>query len=126
MIQLSLKLLLSNRGEEENFSLRLPRMGKYTAIENPFCNLQRRYSGILSSGYYLDHMRSAEDHYKKDPLKVVSSAQKNGVLGGEAAMWCEYVSNENLDSRIWPRMVAIAERCFLSPHHTQQASLTEI
>jgi hexosaminidase len=72
------------------------------------------YRGILSSGYYLDLMSPASAHYAVDPLSGaaadLSDAQKQNILGGEACMWAEYVSPENVDSRIWPRMAAIAER----------------
>ncbi len=71
------------------------------------------YTGILSAGYYLDHMDSAADHYRVDPLpagNTLTPAQAARILGGEACMWGEYVDAENIDSRIWPRTAAIAER----------------
>ena len=75
---------------------------------------QLGYSGILSSGYYLDHIEPASVLYMVDPLEKESAAlsaqEKSRVLGGEACMWAEYVSPENVDSRIWPRTAAIAER----------------
>ncbi len=79
------------------------------------------YRGLLSSGYYLDLGQSAEHHYAVDPLgdgaAELTPEQKQQILGGEACMWSEYVSPENMDSRIWPRMAAIAER-FWSPQST--------
>ncbi len=76
------------------------------------------YSGILSSGYYLDLAWSTARHYTVDPMTGptanLSDDEKKFILGGEACMWAEYVSPENIDSRIWPRAAAIAER-FWSP-----------
>ncbi|MFI5238342.1 MAG: beta-N-acetylhexosaminidase [Gemmatimonadales bacterium] len=75
------------------------------------------FSGILSAPYYLDAMRSAEDHYLSDPLagdSTMTPEQISSVLGGEACMWAELVQDGTIDSRIWPRLAAIAER-FWSP-----------
>jgi hexosaminidase len=79
------------------------------------------YSGILSNGYYLDYLLPAAHHYLVDPLNPeggLSEAEAARVLGGEACMWAEYVSQENIDSRIWPRLAAIAERLW-SPRETR-------
>jgi hexosaminidase len=89
------------------------------------------FSGILSAGYYLDLMYPASYHYSVDPMKAPPPApgEKNSadapapgtpsgltpeqakrILGGEAAMWTELASPENLDAKLWPRLAAIAER----------------
>ena len=72
------------------------------------------YRGLLSSGYYVDLMWSAERHYATEPQSGAAASltpeEQKRILGGEACMWSEYVSPENVDSRIWPRTAAIAER----------------
>jgi hexosaminidase len=72
------------------------------------------YRGILSSGYYLDHLRTAAYHYGVDPLSAetaqLTPEQAARILGGEACMWAELADGETVDSRIWPRAAAIAER----------------
>jgi hexosaminidase len=72
------------------------------------------YQGILSSGYYLDLMHPAWQHYAVDPMEGATASltpeEQSRILGGEACMWSEYVTPENVDSRIWPRLAAIAER----------------
>ena len=74
--------------------------------------------GILSTGYYIDLNQPASQHYLVDPLggdaASLTPEQMTRILGGEATMWSEYVTPENIDSRIWPRTAAIAER-FWSP-----------
>lgn len=74
---------------------------------------------LLSAGYYIDLNHSAADHYLADPEgDSPSGSQNKGILGGEATMWSEFVTPESVDSRIWPRTAAIAER-FWSPRDTR-------
>jgi hexosaminidase len=73
----------------------------------------RGYMGILSNGYYIDLCQPASFHYLNDPASadsVLSDSIVKNILGGEATMWSELVTPENVDSRIWPRTAAIAER----------------
>lgn len=75
------------------------------------------HQGILSQGYYIDLIQPAAEHYLHDPLPAnapVTPQEAQKILGGEATSWSEYTSPETLDSRIWPRTAAIAER-FWSP-----------
>jgi hexosaminidase len=76
------------------------------------------YMGILSNGYYIDLMYPASQHYVVDPMEGATAGltaeEKARILGGEATMWSEFVTPETVDSRIWPRTAAIAER-FWSP-----------
>ena len=83
------------------------------------------YRGILSSGYYLDAMAPAAQHYLVDPLAgadaTLTPAQQKLILGGEACMWEEFASDETIESRIWPRAAAIAERLW-SPQQVQDVN----
>jgi hexosaminidase len=75
------------------------------------------YQGVLSNGYYIDLVFPASQHYAVDPLPAdttLTAEEQKRVLGGEATMWSEWVSPETIDSRIWSRTAAIAER-FWSP-----------
>lgn len=78
--------------------------------------------GILSNGYYIDLMFPASQHYAVDPLPsdtTLTAEEQKRILGGEATMWSEWVSPETIDSRIWTRTAAIAER-FWSPREVNQ------
>jgi len=82
------------------------------------------YTGILSAPYYLDGMKSAEQHYLADPLPSDSDLtpqQRELILGGEVCMWGEQLYDRTIDSRIWPRTAAIAER-FWSPENVRDVS----
>jgi hexosaminidase len=75
---------------------------------------QQGFRGVLSNGYYVDLYHSAARHYAVDPfglgVEELSAEERRRILGGEACMWGEYVTPETVDSRIWPRTAAIAER----------------
>jgi hexosaminidase len=79
---------------------------------------RRGYAGILSYGYYLDAMHPASFHYEVDPqgkeAASLTPEESARIIGGEACMWAEFVDPDNIDSRIWPRTAAIAERLWSS------------
>jgi len=78
---------------------------------------QQGYTGILSAPYYLDAQKTAEQMFLADPIpadtKLTAEEQKR-IWGGEICMWGEQIYPETVDSRVWPRSLAIAER-FWSP-----------
>ncbi|MCW3118371.1 MAG: beta-N-acetylhexosaminidase [Chitinophagaceae bacterium] len=76
-------------------------------------SIRNGYQAILSYGYYIDLIQPASFHYLNDPLPKdidLTKEEAKRVLGGEATMWSEHVTPETVDSRIWPRTAAIAER----------------
>ena len=81
------------------------------------------YTGLLSTGYYIDLIQPADFHYLVDPVPAntdLTPEQQKLIVGGEATMWTEHVTPETVDSRIWPRTAAIAERLWSA------ASVTDV
>ncbi|WP_298419685.1 family 20 glycosylhydrolase [uncultured Kordia sp.] len=73
---------------------------------------KKGYNAVLSNGYYIDRMLSVKHHYTVDPIgdAVLTTEERKRILGAEATMWSELVTPLTIDSRIWPRTAAIAER----------------
>ncbi len=74
---------------------------------------QQGYEGVLSAPYYLDAMKPADQMYLADPVPAdttLTAAQQQLILGGEVTMWAEHLDARTIDSRVWPRTAAIAER----------------
>jgi hexosaminidase len=93
----------------------------WRGIDSLAAGAKQGYQGILSAPYYLDAMKSAEQHYLADPLPSNSDLtpeQRSLILGGEVCMWGEQLNEDTIDSRIWPRTAAIAER-FWSPENVR-------
>jgi hexosaminidase len=103
-------------GWDEIFNPGLPKdvvIQSWRGTESLNAAAKQGYQGILSAPYYLDAMKSAGVHYLADPIPVDSDLtpeQRKLVLGGEVCMWGEQLYERTIDSRIWPRTAAIAER----------------
>lgn len=70
------------------------------------------YKTVLSNGFYIDRMQSIDYHYSIEPIGniILTAEERANILGGEATMWTELATPLTIDSRIWPRTAAIAER----------------
>jgi len=107
-------------GWDEIFQPGLPKetvVHSWRGQKSLFDAAKQGYDGVLSAGYYIDLLETAARHYAVDPLPAnsgLTDAEAAHILGGEATMWGEWVSPETIDSRVWPRTAAIAER-FWSP-----------
>ena len=86
---------------------------------------QQGFRGVLSNGWYIDLVWSADRHYLVDPwdkgVDRLPEAERARILGGEATMWSEFVDDETVDSRVWPRTAAIAE--MLVQSHDEEITL---
>lgn len=84
------------------------------------------YKTMLSNGFYIDLLHSASDHYSTDPLPDtldLNEEERKNIIGGEATMWGELVISNTVDSRIWPRTAAIAERLWSSQNVRDEESM---
>lgn len=81
--------------------------------------LRKGYKLIISTkdAWYLDHGVWGRTTYY-DWAKVYNNRipdVSDGVYGGEVCMWGEYVDDSAIDSRVWPRAAAAAERLWSNP-----------
>ncbi len=82
------------------------------------------YRGILSAPYYLDAEKTSAQMFLADPVPAdttLDSTQQKLILGGEICMWAEQLHPETVDSRVWPRTLAVAERLW-SPQSDRDVS----
>jgi hexosaminidase len=82
------------------------------------------YTGLLSAPYYLDGQKTSEEMFLADPIPSdtkLTAEQQKLILGGEVCMWAEQINEQTVDSRVWPRTIAIAER-FWSPQNDRDVA----
>ncbi len=64
-------------------------------------------SGIKVGGHDVENGVPFPSYRKAEPL---DAEEKKRILGGEACVWTEWLDQGNVESRIWPRIAAPAER----------------
>ncbi len=123
MLKIFTKLGKKMLGWEEILHPNLPKdaiIHSWFGKESLFRAVKAGHEAMLSNGYYIDVMQSAEHHYRQDVILPeganLTPEESKRILGGEVTMWTELATPRTLDSRIWPRSIAIAER-FWSPAH---------
>lgn len=93
----------------------------------PINLLDLNYKLIMSTkdAWYLDHGvwgRTSYYPWSKVYDNKIPEFSK-GVLGGEVCMWGEYVDDSGVESRIWPRAAAAAERLWSDPKSSSALAL---
>ncbi len=96
-----------------------------------FPPLVQQHPLLISTNYYLDHVLSAQFHYRNDALAVTvdgvnTPALADNILGVEAASWAEIIDPRNIDICIWPRTAAIAERLWSPAAFTDNADMDDV
>ncbi|KAI7815264.1 chitooligosaccharidolytic beta-N-acetylglucosaminidase, partial [Rhyzopertha dominica] len=63
--------------------------------------------------------------YENSPAELAGD-RSNQILGAEAALWTEQADGSSVDSRLWPRAAAMAERLWAEPNSSWRDAETRM
>ncbi|XP_038206430.1 chitooligosaccharidolytic beta-N-acetylglucosaminidase [Zerene cesonia] len=94
-----------------------------SSLMSQLLNLGYRVVSVPKDIWYLDHGFWGNTKYSnwRKMYSHVLPVEAH-VLGGEVAMWSEYVDSQALDTRVWPRTAAVAERLWSNPSSSASAA----
>jgi len=97
-------------------------IAKITALGHPVVLSAPWYLNLFGYPGWSGMAGDAQRYYRTDPQDFKGTdAQKQLVIGGEAAIWGEWVDGTNLIPRFWPRASTVAERLW-SPAHVNDVT----
>ncbi len=89
--------------------------------------VKKGYKTVLSNGYYIDLMYPVESHYLNDPMpkgvNLLTAKKKQEFWAEKQQCGQNLLSSTTIDSRVWPRTAAIAERLWSAEDITDVASM---
>ena len=95
---------------------------KQRHFETPFKVVEAGYNTILSAPWYYDWHQYNKDVPEWETAWGINMLQGwfspddyKHVLGGEGCMWTEFVDSANIYARIFPKLLATAERLWSNP-----------
>ncbi|KAJ2943680.1 hypothetical protein O0L34_g16793 [Tuta absoluta] len=90
---------------------------------NQLSRLNYRVVSVPKDIWYLDHGFWGNTKYSNwRRMYGHTLPSDSNVLGGEVAMWSEYVDTTAVDTRVWPRAAAVAERLWSNPTSNANAA----
>lgn len=88
---------------------RICRAGAWIGEGNNWCSPYSPWQKIYENRPYtlLNNLSKAHNIRRPDP--------RSQIIGAEAALWSEQSDSSSLDTRVWPRASALAERLWSNP-----------
>lgn len=85
------------------------RFGAWIGEGNNWCSPYKSWQTI-----YMNDLRKIIRHLNST-YRIESADPQQQIIGAEATLWSEQADHHTLDSRLWPRAAALAERLWSDP-----------